>query len=237
MDLKEAELRTTLDEQVAYYRARAPEYDEWMEQRGRYFHGPEATAAFYAELAEVEAALSQFNATGDVLEFACGTGWGTERLARTASSITCIDTAPEMVALNQARLRRAGLPEPTYILADLFSWKPARQYDVVYFGFWLSHVPRVYFEPFWRMVADALKPGGRVFLFDEAATRSETYTPRDCHDRQPRNLNDGRSFTIIKLYYDHADLAQSLERLGWSADIRCTPNQFLYGVASRRGEA
>jgi hypothetical protein len=28
-----------------------------------------------------------------------------------------------------------------FICADLFAWSPERRYDVVFFGFWLSHVP------------------------------------------------------------------------------------------------
>jgi len=30
-----------LAEQIAYYRARAPEYDDWWERRDRYYQGPE----------------------------------------------------------------------------------------------------------------------------------------------------------------------------------------------------
>ncbi len=33
-----------LGEQAAYYRARAPEYDDWWQRTGRYDRGPEATA-------------------------------------------------------------------------------------------------------------------------------------------------------------------------------------------------
>jgi hypothetical protein len=35
--------------QQEYYRARAPEYDEWWERRGRYDHGPEANAVCLQE--------------------------------------------------------------------------------------------------------------------------------------------------------------------------------------------
>ena len=32
-----------LEEQRAYYRARAPEYENWIHRRGRYDRGPEVT--------------------------------------------------------------------------------------------------------------------------------------------------------------------------------------------------
>ena len=44
---------------------------------------------------------------------------------------------------------------------------PVRQYDTVYFGFWISHVPEDRFESFWDLVGEALKPAGRVFFFDD----------------------------------------------------------------------
>src|SRR5579884_818050 len=93
-----------LSEQAAYYRARAAEYDEWWQRRGRYDRGPEATEQRNREIAQVEDALKQFHPTGDVLELASGTGWWTQRLAQTASTLTCVDASSEVTALNQARL-------------------------------------------------------------------------------------------------------------------------------------
>ena len=42
-----------LQEQVAYYRARAAEYDEWWYRTGRYDRGPEHRAAWQREIAVV----------------------------------------------------------------------------------------------------------------------------------------------------------------------------------------
>ena len=66
-----------LAEQVAYYRKRAGEYDEWWFRTGRYDHGAELNAAWVADVAEVETALTSY--LGEVrprraLELACGTG-------------------------------------------------------------------------------------------------------------------------------------------------------------------
>jgi len=43
-----------------------------------------------------------------------------------------------------------------FIQADLFAWRPDRRYDVVFMGFWLSHVPAERFASFWSLVADCL---------------------------------------------------------------------------------
>ena len=73
-----------LVEQADYYRARAREYDDWWMRLGRYDRGAEATARWRAEVVELDAAISRSDLSGDVLELACGTGWWTERLARSA---------------------------------------------------------------------------------------------------------------------------------------------------------
>lgn len=223
-----------LIEQADYYRARAPEYDDWWQRVGRYDRGTEATARWRDEVAQVEAALFGAQLTGDVLELACGTGWWTERLARTAHSLTCIDASPETIEANQARLRAAGLALPRYEIVDLFAWTPTAQYDAVFFSFWLSHVPLDQFAPFWAKVASALKPGGRAFLIDslpdETSTANNHRMP-DSDGVQERRLNDGRTFRIVKLFHEPAELTERLAALGWQAKIERTPSYFVFGQA------
>ncbi|HEY7257522.1 MAG TPA: class I SAM-dependent methyltransferase, partial [Gaiellales bacterium] len=107
-----------LAEQRAYYRARAPEYDEWWQRRGRFDRGPESTEEWDRDVAQVAGALETFCATGDVLELAGGTGWWTAHLARTAGHLTVIDSSPESLELNRKRVAR---PDVEYLVADLFA--------------------------------------------------------------------------------------------------------------------
>ncbi len=107
-----------LAEQRAFYRARAPEYDEWWQRRGRYDRGGDADRIEWnREVDVVEAALAAFAPHGDVLELAGGTGWWTERLSRTADRLTVVDASPETLALNRERVQR---PDVDYVVADLF---------------------------------------------------------------------------------------------------------------------
>src|SRR5690242_2550188 len=84
-----------LAEQIRYYRERAPEYDQWFLRLGRYDHGEAQNRQWFAEVEQVGAALTRFHPAGRVLEFAGGTGWWTQELARFADSLTVVDSAPE----------------------------------------------------------------------------------------------------------------------------------------------
>jgi len=64
-----------LQERIAYYRARAPEYDEWLLRQGRHDPGEEQNARWRAELEEVVQELVSLAPRGRVLELAGGTGF------------------------------------------------------------------------------------------------------------------------------------------------------------------
>jgi demethylmenaquinone methyltransferase/2-methoxy-6-polyprenyl-1,4-benzoquinol methylase len=223
-----------LREQIEYYRARASEYDEWFLRRGRYDRGPEANGLWFEEVATVRAALDRLHPTGDVLELACGTGLWTEQLLATARRITAVDTSPEVLELNRQRLHS---PNVEYVQADLFAWRPEERYDIVFFGFWLSHIPPQRFDSFWQTVADSLNPGGRVFFVDSKYEPAST--ARDHTLGSPdaaavlRRLNDGREYRIVKVFYKKDELQQRLNLLGWDAQIDETPKFFLYGQATK----
>jgi demethylmenaquinone methyltransferase/2-methoxy-6-polyprenyl-1,4-benzoquinol methylase len=224
-----------VDEQIAYYRARAPEYDDWIYRRGRYDRGAELNRQWAAELDEVARALEGVGPRGKVLELAGGTGYWTGRLVRRADRVTVVDAAPEMLAINRARV---GDPRVRYVQADLFDWQPDDAYDVVFFGFSLSHVPPERFAAFWDLVGRCLAPGGRVFFVDSRYDARSTAVDHRLEgpDRLSvrRRLNDGREFEIVKVFYDPADLSGRLAGLGWDFDVATTASYFLYGSGARR---
>jgi ubiquinone/menaquinone biosynthesis C-methylase UbiE len=223
-----------LSEQIEYYQARAGEYDEWFLRRGRYDRGTELNRRWFDETAVVQRALDLFQPGGDVLELACGTGLWTARLLQHAASITAIDAAAEVLELNR---RRTQSPRVKYLLADLFNWKADKQYDVVFFSFWLSYVPPERFEAFRKLAADALKPGGRVFFIDSQYDSTSTAKDHQLTEKQStravRKLNEGRQFQIVKVFYDIAELSGRLKELGWNCMVETTENYFFYGYGER----
>jgi ubiquinone/menaquinone biosynthesis C-methylase UbiE len=113
-----------LAEQRAYYSALAPDYlDQGLDLPGG---------------AELTDALDAFRPAGSVLELACGPGTWTPQLLHHASDVTAVDASPEMLAIAASRVPGAPV---RFAEADVFTWQPDRRYDVVFMGFWLSHVP------------------------------------------------------------------------------------------------
>lgn len=224
----------TLQSMKTYYQQRASEYDEWFYRQGRYDRGPDANARWFAEADIVVAALDALALTGDVLELAPGTGIWTQRLIQTASTVTAVDASPEMIEINRAKVNSERV---TYQFADLFTWKPERTYDAVFFGFWLSHVPLERLDDFLQSVAAMLHSGGKVFFVDgrreQTSTAINHQLPAAESQVMTRVLNDGRSFEIVKNFYDPIELAERCRRAGLDVRVRETETYFLYGYGRR----
>jgi SAM-dependent methyltransferase len=204
-----------LDEQVAYYRALAPDYlDQGLDLPG----GSELTEA-----------LEAFRPEGSVLELACGPGVWTGQLLRYAADVTAVDASPEMLAIAVSRVSRERV---RFIQADLFTWRPDRQYDVVFFGFWLSHVPAERFESFWSLVADCLKPQGRVFFADDAYRTPDELVEGPSSSTIRRQIPDGTAYRIVKVPHQPEDLEIGLRRLGWNIKVTATTGPFYWGMGS-----
>jgi len=211
-----------ISEQIAYYRARAGEYDDTMRQLGRYASLGGGVAGRSGEqngrdVAIVLEALDGMRPFDAVLELASGTGWWTQWLAHHGRRVTAVDAAEEMLALNRERVKATNV---TYIAADIFAWKPDRKFDLVFFAFWLSHVPHDRFVAFWQLVGDSLAPHGRVFFVDELDTEeARGQETRVGGDAVLRTLEDGRQFRAVKVFYQPSDLEAKLRTLGWNVDV------------------
>jgi SAM-dependent methyltransferase len=223
-----------LREQIDYYRARADEYDQWYFRQGRYDRGPELNAQWFAEARETREALERFAPRGRILELAGGTGLWTRYLVPRAEHLTVVDASAEVLKLNRGRV---GADRVTHVQADVFSWRADQQYDVVFFAFWLSHVPPHCFGGFWESVRNALAPDGRVLFVDSRYDPTSTALDHRLNGRETetvtRRLNDGRTYRIVKVFYEPEDLSRRLADLGWHARVHATEHYFLWGQATR----
>ena len=214
--------RSLLEEQIAYYDARAPEYDATSTP-------PDDELALQGR--RVEGALHRFRATGRVLEIASGTGRMTKVLVRCADSVTALDPSPRMIELNRAKV---DSPKVTYVQADFFEWDPDGLHDAVVFGNWLTHVPPLLFDEFWDRVAACLEPDGRVFFDDETdvSWRHEDRVGGPGSSIVRRSLSDGTSHQLIKVFRDPAEIEAYLRKRGW--DVAVVSTGAFYWAEGRR---
>lgn len=214
------ELDRLLGEQLAYYRALAGDY---LNQDLGLPGGD--------ELAE---ALDAFRPTGSVLELACGPGVWTSKLLRYTADVTAVDGSPEMLAIAAGQ---AGAERVRFIQADLFTWRPDRRYDVVFIGFWLSHVPAERFAAFWSLVADCLKPEGRVFFADDAYRTADELVEGPASSTIRRQVPGGTTYRLVKVPHQPADLERRLRRLGWDITVTATAGPFYWGAGTLGGQS
>jgi 2-polyprenyl-3-methyl-5-hydroxy-6-metoxy-1,4-benzoquinol methylase len=227
-----------LAEQIAYYRERASEYDQWWFRQGRYDRGAAQNALWFADVGAVEASLAAFldrHRPRTVLELACGTGLCTRQIAPKVERVVAVDASREVIAINRARVARGNVD---YVEADLFEWTPSGRYDLVFMGFWLSHVPHARFDALWSKLRAALEPEGHAYVIDSAhdptSTARDHAVPNATSGIVTRKLNDGREFHVVKIFHDPATLNLRLVELGFDAAFERTPRYFIHGAARLR---
>jgi hypothetical protein len=141
-----------------------------------------------------------------------------------------MDASPEMLRLNAERTRD---PRVRYVVSDIFALRPDAAWDVVFFGFWLSHVPLGRFDSFWDLVSGLLTPQGRAFFVDEAA---HTFWAEEWLDEPTglvqRRLRNGSVHRAVKVLWRPPELEQRLRGLGWDAQVHGA-GPFYWGCASR----
>jgi demethylmenaquinone methyltransferase/2-methoxy-6-polyprenyl-1,4-benzoquinol methylase len=187
---------------------------------------------------ETVSALEAFRPRGVVLELACGSGRWTAELLRYADRLTAVDVAPSLIAVAQRMV-----PDDvrvTLLARDIFHWRPPGRFDVVFFAYWLCHVPASRFVGFWSWVADALKPTGRVFFVEARKSDIESGSPylvSGVGTVTDRQLRDGQAFHLIENRYTPEDLQARLLRMGWQGSVRAAGTYSLVGRAqlSRNG--
>ena len=203
--------RDLIDEQIAYYRARAGEYDATLDCR-------RATRSRPMRTASAPRSEPSRRAAG-CWRLAAGTGQWTGLLAEFADELLVTDASPEMLELNRARVGERS--NVRYHLADALSLSAARRYDVVFFGFW-GDLPGSWHPP----VASSSSTRPSTTLWEEAWIDREAGIVS-------RPLTDGSVHRAVKVLWRPDDLANRLGELGWDASVQGS-GPFYWGSAIRR---
>lgn len=219
-----------LKQQIDYYNARATEYDQTALAEGD--PQDETDQAVRDDWHQLAESVRQMGPFDSILELASGTGAWTNLLREIGKRVTAIDGAEEMIAVNRAKL--GNDPRVTYQQADLFDWRPDQTYDLVFVGFFLSHVPPDRLEAILSAAGAAVKPGGTLCIIDEPAGGVQLSGPTGEDSRQSRTLLDGRTYIIVKEYYDPKLIKDKLEQRGFDGIKVHQSDYFFMLTATRR---
>lgn len=202
---------------TAYYAERALEYE-------RVYEKPERQA----DLASLRELVPGYFRGRRVLEVACGTGYWTALIARSAASIVATDAGAEVIQVAKGKGLASNTPVEFH-LADAFNLTPVPgEFDAAFAGFWWSHVPREELPRFLRGLNSRLRAGARVMLLDNryVAGSSTVISRADPagNTYQLRSLENGVQYEILKNFPSAAEVRDCLvANGGHSADVTELP--------------
>lgn len=186
-----------------YYAERAAEYDE-------VYRKPERQA----DLARLKQLLPPLVAGKRILEIAAGTGYWTQVLATTATSITATDLNAETIAI--AAQRDYSPADVALRTADAYQLDAVPgDFDLVFCGFWWSHIGRADIPRFLAGVRARTGAGTTLVLADNRYVPGSS-TPISRKDSrgdtyQVRRLADGREYEVMKNFPGREQVAADLE--------------------------
>lgn len=199
-----------MDDLVTYYARRAAEYE-------RIYAKPERQE----DLRALEARIRTMLSGRKVLELACGTGYWTELFATQAAQVSAMDLNEEVLEIARAKRNVAKvefLRGSAYDIPDF-----GRRHDALFAGFWWSHVPLERLEAFLHEICCRIAPGGLfVFLDNRYVEGSSTpVSRRDAQGNgyQPRKLDDGSIYEVLKNFPDDAELLRCASAHGTEAKV------------------
>jgi demethylmenaquinone methyltransferase/2-methoxy-6-polyprenyl-1,4-benzoquinol methylase len=212
-----------------YYARRAAEYE-------RVYRRPERQA----DLRRLERVVTEAFPAEDVLEVACGTGYWTQFVARSARSIVAIDVSREVLDL--ASSKDFGACDVSLVLADAYSLDGVSgAYSAGFAGFWWSHIPKDRIADFMWAFHRHMRPDAPVILMDNSFVEGSS-TPISRTDEhgdtyQIRQLADGSRHEILKNFPSELALRTSLAP--WARDVEFVPLTYYWFCRYRvaRGSA
>jgi ubiquinone/menaquinone biosynthesis C-methylase UbiE len=194
-----------------YYGKRASEYE-------RIYDKPERQQ----ELQWLRGRIPEIFKGRTVLEVACGTGYWTQYIARTARHVHACDINEPVLEI--AREKPIAKDRVTFFKADAVALDgvPA-ECDAAFAGFWWSHVKKSDLTSFVKNLAVHLRPGSRVAILDNTfAPESSTPISRrdpDGNTYQKRKLANGEEYEVLKNFPTADELRQAVAPVAREAHL------------------
>ena len=206
-----ADSRSTTPQLEKYYAKRASEYEQIYEKAER-----------QEELEWLRRRIPELFTGRTVLEVACGTGYWTQFIARTAKKVHACDINDAVLEIAREKPIAAGKAD--FFKADAVTLEgvPAGC-DAAFAGFWWSHVKKSGIERFVANLATRLAPGARVAILDNLYVE-ESSTPisrRDAEGNtyQMRKILSGEEYEVLKNFPTADELRAALAGVAGEAHL------------------
>ena len=205
------ETRTTPGDLKRYYDRRASEYE-------RIYDKPERQH----ELEWLRTRIPQLLANRTVLEVACGTGYWTQFIARTAYKVHACDINESVLEI--AREKEIAPGRVDFFKADAITLDGVPTgCDGAFAGFWWSHVKKSELAKFVRNLGAKLESGTRVVILDNtyAEGSSTPVSRRDAEGNtyQVRHLANGEAHEVLKNFPTADELATAMRDVAREAHL------------------
>jgi ubiquinone/menaquinone biosynthesis C-methylase UbiE len=195
---------------VGYYADRAAEYE-------RIYQKPERQD----DLRRLRTFVGDAFSGAHVFEVACGTGYWTGVVSRSAASVVAMDINEEVLAV--ARSKALDKEKVTFRQEDAYALpiSPGK-FTGGLSVFWWSHIPKARIRGFLRGFHRALAPGARVVFIDNVYVEGSSTPISRADERgntyQNRRLDDGSTHEVLKNFPTASELRSALE--GLAEDLR-----------------
>ncbi|MFM2226564.1 MAG: hypothetical protein RJA07_2766 [Bacteroidota bacterium] len=174
---------------VSYYKDRAEEYE-------KIYSKPERQE----DLKTAATILQQIFADKQVLEIACGTGYWTEKIATTATSIFATDINETVIEI--AKRKDLSNNQVTFGLADIYNFPNQKKFESLFGGFIWSHILLQDLDKLLSTINSLVLPGGTVVFLDnnfvEGSNHPITKTDEQGNSFQTRKLADDTTHLVLK---------------------------------------
>ena len=157
-----------------------------------------------------------------VLEIACGTGYWTQYIARTAKRVYACDINESVLEI--AREKRIAAGRAEFFKADAVTLEGVPSgCNAAFAGFWWSHVKKSDLERFVRNLAGRLEPGAVVGVLDNKYVEgsSTAIARRDAEGNtyQTRRLANGDAYEVLKNFPTAPELTEAVRPVASEARL------------------
>ena len=211
---------------ISYYKDRAKEYENVY-----------AKPARQSDLLLATKILKDAFRSKDVLEIACGTGYWTEKICRTAKKILAIDINDTVIEV--AKSKNYLPAEVEFQIADIFNLTNINRHESLFGGFIWSHIKLQDLNAFVEIANNLVVDYGTVVFMDnnyvDGSNLPIAENDNSGNTYQTRTLENGTTHKVLKNFPSETFIRELL--IGKASEIRFISLQYYWILIYKKAGA